>query len=115
MPMAHWHVCCCRRGQMYPDHAPFLIRSPELQRRLASALPTARGGQPEIAVFAEWNAPDLGERAIHREVLRFFSDCGWQTSSYGLGTLAPRPAANDAGALGTEPADTDTVGQDQSG
>jgi polysaccharide pyruvyl transferase WcaK-like protein len=87
---------------MYPDHAPLLIRSPELQRRLASALSSARGGRPEVAVFAEWNAPDLGERAIHHEVLRFFSDCGWQVSSYGLGTLAPRPADSAAGVV-TEP------------
>jgi polysaccharide pyruvyl transferase WcaK-like protein len=89
---------------MYPDHAPLLIRSPELQRRLASALSSARGGRPEVAVFAEWNAPDLGERAIHHEVLRFFSDCGWQASSYGLGTLAPRPGgSNRAGGFVTEP------------
>ena len=88
---------------MYPDHAPLLIRSPELQRRLASALPSARGDRPEVAVFAEWNAPDLGERAIHHEALRFFSGCGWQTSTYGLGTLAPRPAASDNDAFVTEP------------
>ena len=91
---------------MQPDHAPpLLIRSPELQRRLASALPSARGGRPEVAVFAEWNAADLGERAIHHEVLRFFSDCGWQTSSYGLGTLVPRPAGSEATASVTAPAD----------
>ena len=82
---------------VYPGHAPILIRSPELQRRLASALSSARGARPEVAVFAEWNAPDLGERAIHREVLRFFSDCGWQTSSYGLGTLVPRPTHGNGG------------------
>ena len=87
---------------MYPDHAPLLIRSPELQRRLASALSSARGDRPEVAVFAEWNAPDLGERAIHHEVLRFFSGCGWETSTYGLGTLAPRPTGNGNGALATE-------------
>lgn len=96
---------------MYPDHAPLLIRSPELQRRLASALPSARGDRPEVAVFAEWNAADLGERAIHHEVLRFFSGCGWQTSTYGLGTLAPRPAGSGKDALATEPEHSPSTSQ----
>lgn len=63
---------------------------PDLERRLYAALSrTGWRAPPEIAVFGEWDTANLGDRAIHREVLRFFSECGWSTSAYGLGSLAP--------------------------
>lgn len=48
--------------------------------------------QPEIAAFGEWDTTNLGDRAIHESVQRFFSGCGWRVSSYGFGSLAPVPA-----------------------
>jgi len=55
---------------------------------------------PEVAVFGEWNTGNLGDRAIHIEVKRFFEDCGWLTRSFHLGSLSSgdEPAeAPDAG------------------
>jgi len=48
-----------------------------------------RQPRPEIAVFGEWDTANLGDRGIHRGVLRFLADCGWDARSYGLSTLAP--------------------------
>lgn len=53
-----------------------------------SVLPRRGTARPVVAVFGEWNTANLGDRAIHHEVLRFFADCGWHTSSFGLGSLA---------------------------
>lgn len=53
-----------------------------------SALPRRGTARPVVAVFGEWNTANLGDRAIHHEVLRFFADCGWHVSSFGLGSLA---------------------------
>jgi polysaccharide pyruvyl transferase WcaK-like protein len=44
--------------------------------------------RPEIAIFGEWNTANLGERAIHGEVRRFFDGCGWRVTSFGLGSLS---------------------------
>lgn len=53
------------------------------------ALPFGYHAQPEIAAFGEWNTTNLGDRAIHAGVQRFFSGCGWRVSSYGFGSLVP--------------------------
>lgn len=45
--------------------------------------------RPEIAAFGEWESTNLGDRAIHHGVLQFFTECGWNVSSYGLGPLTP--------------------------
>ena len=52
-----------------------------------SALPRRGTARPVVAIFGEWNTANLGDRAIHHEVLRFFAECGWHTSSFGLGSL----------------------------
>jgi polysaccharide pyruvyl transferase WcaK-like protein len=54
-----------------------------------------QSARPEVAVFGECNTANLGDRAIHREALFFFAECGWRTSSYSLGSLAP--AKTEAG------------------
>jgi polysaccharide pyruvyl transferase WcaK-like protein len=61
----------------------------DLERLFAGTAAGGHGGVPEVAVFAECDTSNLGDRAIHREVVRFFSECGWRASSYGLGSLAP--------------------------
>ncbi len=63
--------------------------------RLDQPLAAKRDPQPEVAVFGEWNTANLGDRAIHREALRFFAECGWRTSSYSLGSLTPANAHAD--------------------
>lgn len=45
--------------------------------------------RPEVAIFGEWNTSNLGDRAIHHEVRRYFSACGWRVSSFGIGSLSP--------------------------
>lgn len=52
--------------------------------------------RPVAALFGEWNTSNLGDRAIHREVVRFFTECGWRTESYGLGSLVPVEPGNTA-------------------
>jgi polysaccharide pyruvyl transferase WcaK-like protein len=56
---------------------------------LAAAPVADPGARPEVAVFGEWDTTNLGDRAIHHEVQRFFAECGWDVSSYGLGSLTP--------------------------
>ena len=36
-----------------------------------SALPRRGTARPVVAIFGEWNTANLGDRAIHHEVLRF--------------------------------------------
>lgn len=55
-------------------------------------LPFGYHAQPEIAAFGEWNTTNLGDRAIHAGVQKFFSVCGWHVRSYGFGSLVPVPA-----------------------
>src|SRR6185295_4339053 len=43
---------------------------------------------PEVALFGEWNTGNLGDRAIHVEVKRFFEGCGWRPRSFHLGSLS---------------------------
>ncbi len=51
-----------------------------------------RRTRPEIAVFGEWDTANLGDRGIHRGVLRFLAECGWDARSYGLSTFSHVPA-----------------------
>lgn len=44
---------------------------------------------PELAVFGEWDASNLGDRAIHENVLRFCAEHGWDAASYSIGALVP--------------------------
>lgn len=60
-------------------------------------LPFGYHAQPEIAAFGEWNTTNLGDRAIHAGVQKFFSGCGWRVSSYGFGSLVPVPAGAPLG------------------
>src|SRR5262249_8782224 len=52
------------------------------------AAPAAEDARPEMAIFGEWDTANLGKRAMHGEVVRFFEECGWRVSSYGLGSLS---------------------------
>ena len=72
--------------------APLETCGADLERLFAGALAGSRGAAPEVAVFGECDTSNLGDRAIHREVVRFFAECGWRTRSYGLGSLAPAEA-----------------------
>jgi polysaccharide pyruvyl transferase WcaK-like protein len=56
------------------------------------AIVADRRPRPEIAVFGEWDTSNLGDRGIHRGVLRFLAECGWNARSFGLSSLAPVPA-----------------------
>src|SRR5262249_23776361 len=49
--------------------------------------------KPCIAVFGEWSGTNLGDRAIHEGVERFFSEQGWQIESYEFGALRRTPRA----------------------
>jgi polysaccharide pyruvyl transferase WcaK-like protein len=57
---------------------------------------------PDVAAFGEWDTANLGDRAIHAGVLRFFGDCGWNVRSYGISSLAP--VAPEAALADTPPA-----------
>ncbi|HSC94687.1 MAG TPA: polysaccharide pyruvyl transferase family protein [Burkholderiales bacterium] len=46
---------------------------------------------PDVAAFGEWDTANLGDRAIHAGVLRFFGECGWNVRSYGFSSLAAVP------------------------
>ena len=49
---------------------------------------------PDVAAFGEWDTANLGDRAIHAGVLRFFGECGWNVRSYGFSSLAAVPPDN---------------------
>jgi len=51
-----------------------------------------RARAPRVAVFGEWSGTNLGDRAIHEGVQRYFSAQGWQVESYEFGALRPTPA-----------------------
>lgn len=58
---------------------------------------------PEIAVFGEWDTTNLGDRAIHENVVRFCAECGWGAASYAIGSLSaitPGKANGSAAAPG---------------
>lgn len=63
-----------------------------LHAAATQALASERRPRPEIAVFGEWDTSNLGDRGIHRGVLRFLAECGWDARSYGLSTLSHVPA-----------------------
>jgi polysaccharide pyruvyl transferase WcaK-like protein len=46
-------------------------------------------------VFGEWSGTNLGDRAIHEGVRRYFREQGWQVDSYEFGALLPTPPASD--------------------
>jgi polysaccharide pyruvyl transferase WcaK-like protein len=60
---------------------------------------------PRVAVFGEWSGTNLGDRAIHDGVRRYFREQGWQVESYEFGALLPTPPASDlpASALAAGP------------
>jgi polysaccharide pyruvyl transferase WcaK-like protein len=50
---------------------------------------------PRVAVFGEWSGTNLGDRAIHDGVHRYFHEQGWQVDSYEFGALVPTPPTSD--------------------
>ncbi|HKE43142.1 MAG TPA: polysaccharide pyruvyl transferase family protein [Steroidobacteraceae bacterium] len=52
---------------------------------------TVQERSPRVAVFGEWSGTNLGDRAIHEGVQRYFHEHGWEVDSYEFGALRPTP------------------------